>query len=37
MKDHGNKAAAVELFGAVLKEFPEYGPAKAEQAKLKGT
>jgi TolB-like protein len=37
MKDHGNKAAAVELFGAVLKEFPDYGPAKAEQAKLKGT
>jgi TolB-like protein len=37
MKDHGNKAGAVELFGAVLKEFPDYGPAKAEQAKLKGT
>ncbi|MEO5818792.1 MAG: CsgG/HfaB family protein [Gemmatimonadaceae bacterium] len=37
MKDHGNKAGAVELFGAVLKEFPEYGPARAEQAKLKGT
>ena len=37
MKDHGNKAAAVELFGAVLKEFPDYGPARAEQAKLKGT
>ncbi|MEO8335512.1 MAG: CsgG/HfaB family protein [bacterium] len=36
MKDHGNKAGAVELFGAVLKEFPEYGPARAEQAKLKG-
>jgi len=37
MKDHGNKAGAVELFGAVLKEFPDYGPARAEQAKLKGT
>ncbi len=37
MKDHGNKAGAVELFGAVLKEFPNYEPAKAEQAKLKGT
>ena len=37
MKDHGNKSGAVELFGAVLKEFPDYGPAKAEQAKLKGT
>lgn len=36
MKDHGNKAGAVELFGAVLKEFPDYGPARAEQAKLKG-
>lgn len=37
MKDHGNKAGAVELFGAVLKEFPNYEPAKAEQAKLKGS
>ena len=37
MKDKGNKAGAVELFGAVLKEFPDYGPARAEQAKLKGT
>ncbi|MEP6733065.1 MAG: CsgG/HfaB family protein [bacterium] len=36
MKDHGNKAGAVELFGAVLKEFPDYAPARAEQAKLKG-
>ncbi len=37
MKDHGNKAGAVELFSAVLKEFPDYGPARAEQAKLKGS
>ena len=37
MKDHGNKAGAVELFGAVLKEFPNYEPARTEQAKLKGT
>ena len=37
MKDHGDRAGAVELFGAVLKEFPDYAPAKAEQAKLKGT
>ena len=35
-KDHGEKAKAVELFSAVLKEFP-YAPATAELAKLKGT
>jgi TolB-like protein len=37
MKDHGNRAGAAEMFGAVLKEFPNYEPAKAEQAKLKGS
>ena len=36
-KDHGKKADAVELFGAVLKEYPDFPQAKAEQAKLKGT
>ena len=35
-KDHGEKGKAVELFNAVLKEFP-YAPANAELAKLKGT
>ncbi len=34
-KDHGEKSKAVEYFNAVLKEFPEYGPAKSELAKLK--
>jgi hypothetical protein len=34
LKDHGEKARAVELFNAVLKEFPDYGPAKSEKAKL---
>ena len=29
MKDKGNKAGAVELFSAVLKEFPDYGPARS--------
>ena len=36
-KDHGDKAKAVELFNAVLKDFPNYEPATAEKAKLKGT
>lgn len=34
LKDHGDKSGAVERFNAVLKEFPEYGPAKTELAKL---
>jgi TolB-like protein len=34
LADKHDKAKAVELFGAVLKEFPEYSPAKAEIAKL---
>ena len=34
-KDHGDKTKAVELFNAVLKEFPEYGPAKTELGKIK--
>ena len=36
-KDKGKKSDALELFGAILKEFPDYPPAKAEAAKLKGT
>ena len=32
--DKGNKAAATELFGAVLKEFPDYAPAKTEMGKI---
>lgn len=37
MIDHGEKGKALELFTAVLTEFPSYEPAKAEKAKLKGT
>jgi TolB-like protein len=37
MIDHGEKGKALELFTAVLTEFPDYQPAKAETAKLKGT
>ena len=36
LKDHKDPRA-VELFSAVLKEFPDFGPAKHELAKLKGT
>jgi TolB-like protein len=36
-KDHGEKAKAVEYFNQVLKDFPNYEPANAEKAKLKGT
>ena len=36
LKDHGDKSRATELFSAVLKEFPDYEPARAEQRKLKG-
>ena len=35
LTDHGEKAKAVELFGAVLKEFPAYLPAQTEMARLK--
>jgi len=35
MADKGDKAKAVELFGAVLKEFPDYTPAKNGLAKVK--
>ena len=34
MADKGDKARAVELFGAVLKEFPDYAPARARMAKV---
>jgi len=34
MADKGDKARAVELFGAVLKEFPDYAPARSGMAKL---
>ena len=36
MIDHGEKGKALELFNAVLKEFPSYEPANAEKTKLKG-
>jgi len=37
-KDHGDRSKAVELFNAVLKEFPTYEPATREKASLsKGT
>jgi hypothetical protein len=36
LKDRRDPRAA-ELFRAVLKEFPEFGPATQELAKLKGT
>ena len=34
MADKGDKARAVELFGAVLKEFPDYTPARRGLAKV---
>jgi TolB-like protein len=34
MADKGDKARAVELFGAVLKEFPDYAPARAGMSKV---
>jgi hypothetical protein len=34
MSDRGDKTRAVELFGAVLKEFPDFEPAKKAQARL---
>jgi TolB-like protein len=35
MKDKGDKARAVELFNAVLNEFPDYMPARSGLAKVK--
>jgi curli biogenesis system outer membrane secretion channel CsgG len=35
MADKGDKAHAVELFGAVLKDFPDYAPARNGMAKVK--
>jgi TolB-like protein len=35
MSDKGDKAHAAELFGAVLKEFPDYAPARHGMAKVK--
>jgi TolB-like protein len=35
MADKGDKARAVELFGAVLKEFPDFTPARTGMAKVK--
>jgi len=34
MADKGDKARAVELFGAVLKEFPDYTPARRGMSKV---
>jgi hypothetical protein len=34
MTDRGDKTRAVELFGAVLEEFPDFEPAKKAKAKL---
>ena len=34
LSDRGEKARAVELFGAVLKEFPDFAPARKAQARL---
>ena len=34
MADKGDKARAVELFGAVLKEFPDYTPARTGMSKV---
>jgi TolB-like protein len=35
MADKGDKARALELFSAVLKEFPDYAPARSGMAKVK--
>ena len=35
LADRGDTERAVELFGAVLKEFPDYAPAKIQLAKVK--
>lgn len=34
MSDRGDRTRAVELFGAVLKEFPDFEPAKKARARL---
>lgn len=34
LADRGEKARAVELFGAVLKEFPDFTPARTRVSKL---
>jgi len=34
MTDRGDKTRAVELFGAVLKDFPDFEPAKKARARL---
>lgn len=34
MSDRGDKTRAVELYGAVLKEFPDFEPAKRAKARL---
>jgi TolB-like protein len=34
LTDRGDKAHAVELFGAVLKDFPDFEPAKKARARL---
>jgi hypothetical protein len=34
LADHGDTTRAVELFGAVLKEFPDFEPAKKAKARL---
>ena len=34
MTDRGDRTRAVELFGAVLKEFPDFEPAKKARARL---
>lgn len=34
MADKGDRARAVELFSAVLKEFPDYAPARTGMAKV---
>jgi len=35
MEDKGDKVHAAELYGAVLKEFPDYAPARHGMAKVK--
>ncbi len=32
--DHGNKAQAIEMFGKVIADFPNYTPARVEKDKL---
>jgi hypothetical protein len=35
LSDRGDNTRAVELFGAVLKEFPDFEPAKKGMSRLK--